>query len=123
MHQPSGCWTKPTVAFKNPASIAAVVSALRVVHGDEVARTMLVEGMNLAKLMDTMFSAPITHREAVRYVADAIDDFATTPKLGPVWHLRYLYDDQPGSLRVVDMEIATPAGTLSSKDVWLRLCV
>ncbi|MDH2357231.1 hypothetical protein QCM80_42685 [Bradyrhizobium sp. SSUT112] len=84
---------------------------------------MLQEGMSLATLMDTMFSAPIAHRDAVRYVATALDDFAITPELGPVWHLRYLYDDQPGSFRVVDMEIATPAGTLSSNDLWLRLPV
>ncbi|WP_244561255.1 hypothetical protein [Bradyrhizobium canariense] len=64
--------------------------------------------MSLAKMIDTMFSAPIAHRDAVRYVASALDDFAITPQLGPVWHLRYLYDDQPGSFRVVDMEIATP---------------
>jgi hypothetical protein len=75
---------------------------------------MLQEGMSLATLMDTMFSAPIAHRDAVRYVASALDDFAITPELGPVWHLRYLYDDQPGSFRVVDMEIATPAGTATT---------
>lgn len=84
---------------------------------------MLVEGINLAKLMNTMFSAPIAHRDAVRYIASALDDFAITPELGPIWHLRYLYDEQPGSLRVVDMEIATPAGTLASNDIWLRLPV
>ncbi|WP_247808460.1 MULTISPECIES: hypothetical protein [unclassified Bradyrhizobium] len=78
--------------------------------------------MSLATLTDTMFSAPIAHRDAVRYVASALDDFAITPELGSVWHLRYLYDDQPGSFRV-DMEIATPAGTLSSNDLWLRLPV
>ncbi|MET4331207.1 hypothetical protein ABIB80_007066 [Bradyrhizobium sp. i1.15.2] len=84
---------------------------------------MLQEGMSLATLIDTMFSAPIAHRDAVRYVASALDDFAITPELGPVWHLRYLHDDQPGSFRVVDLEIATPAGMLSSNDLWLRLPV
>ncbi|UPK38104.1 hypothetical protein IVB18_13010 [Bradyrhizobium sp. 186] len=109
--------------LKNPDAIAALVSALRLVYGDEVARTMLLEGMSLATLLDAMFSAPIAHRDAVRYVASALDDFAVTPELGPVWHLRYLYDDEPGSFRVLDMEIATPAGTLSSNDLWLRLPV
>lgn len=111
------------MSLKNPDAIAALVSVLRLVHGDEVARTMLQEGLSLATRIDTMFSAPIAHRDAVRYVASALDDFAITPALGPVWHLRYLYDDQPGSFRVVDMEIATPAGTLSSNDLWLRLPV
>lgn len=71
------------MSLKNPDAIAALVSALRVVHGDEVARTMLQEGMSLATLIDTMFSAPIAHRDAVRYVASALDDFAITPELGP----------------------------------------
>ncbi|MFL5238073.1 MAG: hypothetical protein ACJ8EL_10805 [Rhizomicrobium sp.] len=111
------------MSLRNPDAIAALVSALRLVHGDEVARTMLLQRMSLAALIDAMLSAPIAHRDAVRYVATALDDFAITPELGPVWHLRYRYDDQPGSFRVVDMEIATPAGTLSSNDLWLRLPV
>jgi hypothetical protein len=48
------------VSLKNPDAIAALVSVLRLVHGDEVARTMLQEGMSLATLMETMFSEPIT---------------------------------------------------------------
>ena len=84
---------------------------------------MLVEGLNFATLIDAMLTSPMTHREAVRCITEALSDFAITPELGPVWHLRYLYEDQPGSFRVVDMEIATPAGTLSSKDLWLRLPV
>ncbi|MET4153518.1 hypothetical protein [Bradyrhizobium sp. RT7b] len=84
---------------------------------------MLLEGMSLATLIDTMFAAPIAHRDAVRSIATALEDLAITPELGLVWHLRYLYDNQPGSFRVIDMEIATPAGTLSSSDLWLRLPV
>lgn len=84
---------------------------------------MLVEGMTLATLMDAMFKGPVTHRDAVRSITNALDDFAITPELGPIWHLRYLYEDNPGSFLVVDMEIATPTGTLSSRDVWLRLPV
>ena len=67
--------------MKNPDAIAVIVSALRHVHGDDIARMML----------------------------------------GLIWHLKYIYGDQPGSLHVVDLEIATPDGTLASKDVWLRL--
>ncbi|MBB4361288.1 MULTISPECIES: hypothetical protein [unclassified Bradyrhizobium] len=109
------------VALKNPDAVAAIVSALRHVYGDEVARLMLVEGMSLADLIDAMFSAPLTHREAVRDITDGLDDFVISPDLGPMWHLRYIYGDEPGSLHVVDMEIATPNGTLASRDVWLRL--
>lgn len=107
--------------MKNPDAIAVIISALRHVHGDDIARMMLVEGMSLANLIDAMFSAPLTHREAVRAITDGLDDFVITPDLGLIWHLKYIYGDQPGSLHVVDLEIATPDGTLASKDVWLRL--
>jgi hypothetical protein len=117
------CWrSEPAVALKNPDAIAVIVTALRLTHGDEAARAMLLGGMSLATLMDTMFSAPIGRRDAVHNITRALDDFAISPELGPVWHLRYVYESH-GSFRVVDMEIATPTGTLSSKDVWLRLPV
>ena len=109
------------VSLKNPDAVAAIVAALRHVYGDEVARLMLVQGMSLADLIDAMFSAPLPHREAIRAITDGLDDFVISPDLGRMWHLRYIYDDEPGSLHVVDMEIATPSGTLVSKDVWLRL--
>jgi len=107
--------------MKNPDAIAVIVSALRHVHGDDIARMMLVEGMSLANLIDAMFSAPLAHRDAVRAMTDGLDDFVITPDLGLIWHLKYIYGDQPGSLHIVDLEIATPNGTLASKDVWLRL--
>ncbi|AWM11243.1 MULTISPECIES: hypothetical protein [Bradyrhizobium] len=109
------------VALKNPDAVAAIVTALRHVYGDEIARLLLVEGMSLADLIDAMFSAPLTHREAVRDITDGLDDFVISPDLGLMWHLKYIYADEPGSLHVVDMEIATPNGTLASRDVWLRL--
>ncbi|WP_035972251.1 hypothetical protein [Bradyrhizobium sp. WSM3983] len=109
------------VSLKNPDAVASIVAALRHVYGDEVARLMLVEGMSLANLIDAMFAAPLAHRDAVRSITDGLDDFVISPDLGPMWHLRYIYGDQPGSLHVIDIEIATPDGTLASKDVWLRL--
>jgi len=118
MMAPEACFA---VSLKNPDAVAAIVSALRYVYGDEIARLMLVEGMSLADLIDAMFSAPLPHREAVRDITDALDDFVISPDLGLMWHLRYVYGDEPGSLHVVDLEIATPNGTLASKDVWLRL--
>lgn len=112
--------SEPAVALKNPDAIALIVTVLRLTHGDEAARAMLVGGMSLAALIEAMFSVPVERRDAVRYVAAALDDFAISPELGPVWHLRYVHENQ-GSFRVVDMEIATPTGTLSGKDVWLCL--
>ncbi|MGM4877801.1 hypothetical protein CT676_40965 [Bradyrhizobium sp. MOS001] len=109
--------------LKNPEAIAVIVTALRLVHGDEAARAMLVEGMTLAALIDAMFSAPIARRDAVRNITNALNDFAISPDVGPVWHLKYLYDNQPGSLTIVDMAIATPTGTLSSVETTLRLPV
>ena len=82
---------------------------------------MLVEGMSLGNLIESMFSAPLAHREAIRAITGGLDDFVISPDLGRMWHLRYIYGNEPGSLQVVDMEIATPDGTLASKDVWLRL--
>ena len=110
------------MALKNPEAIAVIVTALRLTHGDEAARAMLVHGMSLAALIDAMFSAPIARRDAVRNITSALDDFAISPELGPVWHLRCLYEDH-SSFRVVDMEIATPTGTLSSTEITLRLPV
>ena len=123
MHRDRGDLNGPEVdrVMKNPDAIAVIVSALRHVHGDDIARMMLVEGMSLANLIDAMFSAPLAHRDAVRAMTDGLDDFAITPDLGLIWHLKYVYGDQPGSLHVVDLEIATPDGTLASRDVWLRL--
>lgn len=111
------------MALKNPDAIAVIVTALRLIHGDEAARAMLVHGMSLAALIDAMFSAPISRRDAVHNITNALGDFAISPDVGPVWHLKYLYDDQPGSFRIVDMAIATPTGTLSSTEITLRLPV
>lgn len=110
------------MTLKNPDAVAVIVTALRLTQGDEAAREMLVGGMSLAALINAMFSAPMARRDAVHNITSALEDFALSPELGPVWHLRCLFEDR-GSFRVVDMEIATPTGTLSSKDVWLRLSV
>ena len=115
---PEACFA---VSLKNPDAVASIVATLRRVYGDEIARLMLVEGMSLADLIDAMFSASPSHRDAVRDITDGLDDFVVSPDLGLMWHLKYIYGDEPGSLHVVDMEIATPTGTLASKDVWLRL--
>ncbi|WP_346731080.1 hypothetical protein [Bradyrhizobium sp. 35] len=80
------------MALKNPDAIAVIVTALRLTHGDEAARAMLVGGMSLAALIDAMFSAPVGRRDAVHNITSALDDFAISPELGPAWHLRYLYE-------------------------------
>ncbi len=112
--RPEACFA---VSLKNPDAVAAIVAALRQVYGDEVARLMLIEGMSLANLIDAMSSGPLAHRDAIKAITDGLDDFVISPDLGLMWHLKYIYGDEPGSLHVVDMEIATPNGTLASKDI------
>ncbi|WP_438743350.1 hypothetical protein [Bradyrhizobium sp. U531] len=109
------------MSLKNPDAVAAIVAALRHNYGDEVARLMLIEGMSLANLIDAMSAGPLSHRDAIKAITDGLDDFVISPDLGLMWHLKYIYGDEPGSLHVVDMEIATPNGTLGSEDIWLRL--
>jgi hypothetical protein len=69
------------VSLKNPDAVASIVAALRHVYGDEVARLMLVEGMSLANLIDAMFAAPLTRREALRAMTEGLDDFIISPEL------------------------------------------
>ncbi len=109
--------------LKDPDAIAAIVSALRRIHGDDAARAMLADGVTLAALIDAMFSQPIANRDAVRLITRALGDFAVTPDIGPLWHLRYVYEDRRASLDVVDMEIATPDRTFASTEISLRLPV
>lgn len=106
--------------MKDPDAIAAIVTTLRRVYGDNAARMMLSKGMTLLTLIETMFSSELSNRDAVRLILRAMDDFAISPSIGSVAHLKYIYES-PSSFYVVDMEIVTPHGTLSSTDVWLRL--
>jgi hypothetical protein len=107
---------------KDPNAVAAIVSALRRVHGDNVARMLLADGISLAALMDAVFSLPIANRDAVRLISKAIEssDFILSPDIGPLWHVKYLYD-RPGSMTVVDMVVSTPEATFASTDISLRL--
>jgi hypothetical protein len=79
------------------------------------------EGVTLATVIKATFSAPLSHREAVRLIADSFEDFVVSPDLGPLWHVKYVYEDRPGSFRVTDMVIATPSGTFASTEITLRL--
>jgi len=110
--------------MRNPHAVAAIVAALRHVHGDDIARVSLSDGVSLAVIIDAVLSVPVANRVSVRVLAEAIEsgDFMFTPDIRPLWHARYVYD-RPGSMRVVDMAIATPNRMLSSTEVWLRLLV
>ncbi|WP_247489177.1 MULTISPECIES: hypothetical protein [unclassified Bradyrhizobium] len=108
------------MALKNPDAIAAVVTALRLTYGDETARAMLVGSMSLAALIETMFSASVERRDAVRYVASALDDLAISPEPGPAPSLRLRKSWLVSCRRHGDRDANR---RLSSKDVWLRLPV
>ena len=109
-------------SLRDPHAVAAIVSALRSAHGDDVARTMLTEGVSLAIVIDAALSLAIKNRDAVRMIVRALEsgDFIFTPDTGPVWNLKYFYA-RPASLDVIDMAIATPNGTMASTAIRLRL--
>lgn len=113
------------MSLKDPYAVAVIASTLRRAHGDNVARAFLTQGMSLAALISAAFSLPISNSEAVRMIARALEsgDFRLTPDLGRLWHVRYIYEDQRASMRVLDMEISTPDRTFASTEISLRLCL
>ena len=111
--------------MRDPQTVAAIVSALRHVHGDDTARTMLTNGTTLAALIDTLLQSPLTNREAVKLMTRALrsDDFIVTPDFNSAWHIKYVYD-RPKSLNVVDLAVVTmDHGTFASTDIRLLLHV
>jgi len=111
--------------MRDPQTVAAIVSALRHVHGDDNARTMLTNGTTLAVLIDALLQSPLTNRDAVKLMTRALrsKDFAVTPDFSSMWHVKYVYDS-PKSLNVVDLAIITlDHGTFASTDVRLLLQV
>ncbi|WP_236000002.1 hypothetical protein [Bradyrhizobium uaiense] len=110
--------------MKDPEAVAAIVSALRETHGDNVARAFLADGVTLAALVDAVFSLPIRNSVAVRAIARALEsgDFVISPDIGPLWHVKYVYS-HPSSMTVVDMVVLTPERTFASTEISLRLRV
>ncbi len=109
-------------SLKDPNSVAAIMDALRRVHGDAGARLMLVGGMTLADLIGALLRSPIKNREAVKLVTHALGsgDFLIEPEIAGPSHLAYIYDP-PWSLHVVDIAIDTTGGKLASAEIRLRL--
>src|SRR5712671_82344 len=108
-----------------PYSVAAIVRALRHVHGDDIARAMLTNGTTLAALIDALLHSPLTNRDAVKLMTQALrsNDFIVTPDFGSVWHIKYVYD-RPKSLNVVDLAVITlDHGIFASTDIRLMLAI
>jgi hypothetical protein len=110
------------MSLNDPKAVTAIVTALRQVHGDDAARTMLAGGMSLASLLAALLAAPMSNRDAVRLITRSLGDFVIMPDLGQAWHLKHVYA-RPGSFDVVDVTIATPDRMMGSEEVILRLPV
>ena len=105
--------------MRDPNTVAAIVNALRLVHGDDLARVMLNDGFSLAILIDALLLSPLKNRDAVSALSSG--DFIITPDFGSPSHLKYFYDP-PKSLHVIDIAVMTPdRGTIASTDIRLRL--
>ncbi|ANW03095.1 hypothetical protein LMTR13_26085 [Bradyrhizobium icense] len=111
--------------LKHPDAVAAIVTALRRVHGDNIARALLAGGVSSAALTDAALSLPIGNSDAVRMIGRALDsgDFSFTPDIGPLWYARYIYEDRRASMRVIDMEMSTPDKTFANTEISLRLSI
>jgi hypothetical protein len=109
--------------MRDPSTVSAIVGSLRQVHGDELARVMLNEGVSLAVLFDALSHSPLKNRDAVKLLTRALGsgDFIVTPNFGSPSHLKFFYD-RPKSLDVVDISIVTlDGGIISSPEIRLRL--
>jgi hypothetical protein len=109
--------------MRDPNTVAAIVNVLRQVHGDDIARVLLNDGLSLAVLIDAALRSPLNNRDAVKLITRALrsDDFIVTPDFGTSSHLKYFYD-RPKSLHVVDIGVMTlDHGSIASTDIHLRL--
>ena len=80
--------------MRDPNTVAVIVNALRQVHGDDLARAMLNDGLSLDALIDALLCSPLKNRDAVKLITRALSsgDFIVAPDLGSVSHLKYYYD-------------------------------
>ena len=76
-------------SFNDPNAVASIVGALRHAHGDAGARLMLIEGLTLADLIESLLRSPIKNREAIRLAIRVLgsDDFLTEPQIAGPSHI------------------------------------
>ncbi|MCW5703338.1 MAG: hypothetical protein AB7I42_03065 [Bradyrhizobium sp.] len=111
--------------MRDPHTVAVIVEALRRLHGDDTARTMLTNGTTLAVVIDALLRSPMTNRDAARLMIRVLGscDFTVTPDFNGAWHIKYVYEN-PKSLNVVDLSVITlDQGTFASTDIRLSLHV
>ena len=77
--------------MRDPNTVAVIVNALRRVHGDDLARIMLNDGLSLAALIDALLCSPLINRDAVKLITRVLSssDFIVTPDFGSLSHLKY----------------------------------
>ena len=70
--------------MRDPNTVSGIVSALRQVHGDDIARVMLNDGLSLATLIDAVLRSPLKNQDAVKLITRALGsgDFIVTPDFG-----------------------------------------
>jgi glycosylphosphatidylinositol transamidase (GPIT) subunit GPI8 len=109
-------------SIRDTKTVAAIIDALTHVDGDSIARVMLIQGVTLADLIDSLLSSPIKNGEAIKLITQALgsDDFLIEPEIVGPSHIAYIYDP-PESLHVVDIVVETTQGKLASKDIRVRL--
>ncbi len=73
--------------MRDPNTVAVIVNALRLVHGDDLARVMLNDGLSLAALIDALLLSPMKNRDAIKQIARLLSsgDFIVTPDFGFFW--------------------------------------
>ena len=109
--------------MRDPNAVATIVDALRRVHGDDLARVMLQDGMTLAVLIDTLLDARLSNHDAKKLMNTALQsgDFDITPDFtSAMSHLKYVYDSRL-SLQMVDIVMLTKNRSFASTEIRLRL--
>jgi len=74
--------------MRDPNTVAVIVNALRQVHGDDLARVMLNDGLSLDALIDALLCSPLKNCDAAKLITRALSfgDFIVTPDFGSPSH-------------------------------------
>lgn len=109
--------------MRDPGAVESIVSALRQLYGDDLARVMLRDGMTLAVLIDALLHAQLRNHDTAKLMRVALQsgDFDITPDFTTALsHVKYVYDS-PKSLRMVDVVMLTKDRSFASTEIRLRL--
>jgi hypothetical protein len=108
--------------MRDPSAVATIVDALRQVHGDDLARVMLQDGMTLAVLIDALLHTQLRNHDAAKLMNTALQsgDFDITPDFTTgMSHLKYVYAKR--SFEMVDIVMLTKDRSFASTEIRLRL--